>query len=102
VVVVVPVAPVVPVVEAAPPGEELEVDGSNVASNGERKGVGSTTGTPSSANEAAVVPNCTLTMPLAWISCVAPAWSVPAHNVEPVVAVVADTQHGPVVLTVNL
>ena len=42
-----------------------------------------------------------ITMPLAWMSCVAPAWSVPAHNVEPVVAVVADTQHGPVVVTVN-
>ncbi len=100
-VLVVPVAPVVPVVEAAPPDEEVAVDGSNVASNGERKGVGSTTGTPLSAKDAAVVPSCTLTMPLAWISCVAPAWSVPAHNVEPVMAVVADTQHGPVVVTVN-
>lgn len=53
------------VVAVAPPADPVAVVGSNVASNGERIGVGKTTGTLLSVTDAEVLPNSTLTVPVA-------------------------------------
>lgn len=71
-------------------------DGENVAKNGVRKDVGSTTGTPSTWRVSAGVPNCTVVVPLAATFWTVPADSAPAHTVVPVAPDPTWTQHEPV------
>ena len=71
-------------------------DGENVATNGVRKDVGSTTGTPSTWRVRAGVPNWTVVVPLAATTWTVPAESAPAHTVVPVAPDPTWTQHDPV------
>ena len=71
-----------PTAEAAP-GVAVD-DGANVATNGVRTGVGSTTGMDSTWSVRVGVPNCTVVEPEASTFWTVPADSSPAHTVEPV------------------
>jgi hypothetical protein len=75
--------------------------GWNVATKGAWTGVGSTTGTWSTARVTAGVPSWTVTVPLTGTAWTVPAWTSPAHSVDPdEEPPVTDTQHVPVPVTV--
>ncbi len=76
--------------------------GWKVATNGARTGVGSTTGTLSMAMVTVGVPSCTVMVPLAGTTWTVPAWTSPAHSVEPDEELVTATQQVPVPVTVSL
>ena len=71
-------------------------DGTNVATNGVRTVVGSTTGMVSTWSVRVGVPNCTVVDPEAWTFCTVPAESSPAHTALPVDVESTSTQHDPV------
>lgn len=75
-------------------------DGVNVATNGVRNGLGSTTGTVSISRLNVGVPNCTDVAPVAWIVCTVPLVSAPAHTALPVATESTSTQHEPVPVAV--
>ena len=60
-----------------------EDEGLNVATNGVRNGVGSTTGMPSTSRVTAGVPNWTVVVPEAGTCWTVPALNSPAHTVDP-------------------
>ena len=76
--------------------------GWKVATKGALIGVGRTTGTLSTAIVTSGVPICTVMFPLADTTCTVPAWTSPAHRVDPVALLVTATQHVPVPVTVTL
>jgi hypothetical protein len=87
---------------AAPAAARAAVVGWNVATNGERTGVGKMTGTLSMAKVTDGVPIWTVTVPVAGTTWTDPAWSSPAHNVEPDDELVTATQHVPLAEIVTL
>jgi hypothetical protein len=76
-------------------------DGENVATNGVRKDVGNTTGTPSTWRVSDGVPNCTVVDPLAATFWTVPADSSPAHTVVLFAPDPTWTQQEPVPVTVS-
>lgn len=76
--------------EAAP-----DPAGWNTASKGVRKGVGKTTGTLLTVTNTEGAPSSSVVVPVAVMTWLAPAWSVPVHNVASGVADLASTQQGP-------
>jgi hypothetical protein len=87
---------------AAPATASAAAVGWNVATNGERTGVGKTTGTLSTAKVTEGVPIWTVTVPVAGTTWTDPAWSSPAHRVEPEDELVTATQQVPLAVTVTL
>ena len=94
------VVDVVVVGPAAAAAATAAADGVNVAVNGVRSGLGSTTGMVSTAKVRVGVPNCTVVAPEAWMFWTVPADSSPAHTVVPVAAEATWTQHDPVPVAV--
>src|SRR5664279_5636501 len=72
----------------------LATAGWNVATNGVCTTVGSTTGIFPTAMVTEGTPIWTETVPAAWITCLTPGCTVPAHKTDPVDTVVACTQLG--------
>jgi hypothetical protein len=94
------VVDVVVVGPAAAAAARAAADGVNVAVNGVRSGLGSTTGIVSTANVSVGVPNCTVVTPDAWMFWTVPADRSPAPTVVPVAAEATWTQHDPVPVAV--